>query len=229
MDDVRLSFSRPAVGYDRGRHEPVAMNPTPPEPEPKPRGRPSQGAREAILEAALDLFMQRDYADVSTAEIIERAGVSKGALYHHFPGKLDLFLAVHEDGETALVGKLAAAAGQADGPFAAVVAGARAYLRECETNERLRRIGLTQSRAVLGWERWRESAAQLGLGAMRAGVEVAIDAGEMKRLDPETTAVVLLGTLIEAAMLIVAAEDRRAARKRSEAVVLELLGGLRRG
>ncbi|HET7483978.1 MAG TPA: helix-turn-helix domain-containing protein, partial [Solirubrobacterales bacterium] len=58
----------------------------------KTRGRPSEGAREAVIEAARDLFVERDYARVSIAQILERSGVSRGALYHHFPTKLDLFV-----------------------------------------------------------------------------------------------------------------------------------------
>ena len=111
------------------------------------RGRPDEGARDAVIEAARELFVERDYAAVSTEEIISRAGVSRGALYHHFPGKVDVFRAVFVDGERKLVERLASVA-QPGAPFESLRAGARAYLRECETNVELRRIGLVQSRAV---------------------------------------------------------------------------------
>ncbi len=192
------------------------------------RGRPSEGAREALIEAAHDLFMERDYADVSIGEILERSKASRGALYHHFPSKLDLFEAVFEASERRVIERIAAGMGTAESPFEALVAGARAYLRQCETDEELRRIGLTQSRAVLGWEGWRAAATELGIGMMLIAVIAAIEAGELPPRDPEASALVLLGALIEAAMLIVAADDRAAARERSEAVIVDLLEGLRR-
>lgn len=191
-------------------------------------GRPSEGAREALVEAAHELFMERDYDQVSTEEILQRSGVSRGALYHHFPSKLDLFRAVFEASERRVIERIAARASSAESPFEALLGGAMAYLRQCETDAELRRIGLTQSRAVLGWEGWRSAATELGIGMTLAAVTAAIEAGELAPNEPEATALILLGALIEAAMLIVVADDQAAARERSEAVIVDLLEGLRR-
>jgi AcrR family transcriptional regulator len=192
------------------------------------RGRPSEGAREAVVEAARDLFMERDYERVSTAEILARSAVSRGALYHHFPSKRDLFLAVFEASERRMIASIAAKAEGAATPFGALLESARAYLDLCENDEEFRRIGLTQSRVVLGWEGWRAAANDLGIGVTLALVSAAVEAEEMLPLDPETAALVLLAALIEAAMLIVVAEDRAAARRRSEVTIIEMLEGLRR-
>jgi AcrR family transcriptional regulator len=191
-------------------------------------GRPSEGAREALIEAAHDLFMQRDYDEVTTEEILERSGVSRGALYHHFPSKLELFRAVFEASERRVIEQIVAEAATAATPFDALLASARAYLRQCETNEELRRIGLLQSRAVMGWEGWREAAAELGIGVVLAAVAASIEAGELTPHDPETMALILLGAMIEAATLVAVAADRRIARERSEAVIVDLLTSLRR-
>jgi AcrR family transcriptional regulator len=191
-------------------------------------GRPREGAREALIEAAHGLFMERDYDQVSTEEIVRRSGVSRGALYHHFASKRDLFRAVFEASERRVLERIAARASAAATPFDALVEAARLYMQECETDEELRRIGLGQSRVVLGWEGWRTVAAELGIGVVLAAVTAAMEAGEMAPHDPEATTVVLLGALIEAAMLIAVDPDRRAARERSEAVVVDLLEGLRR-
>jgi AcrR family transcriptional regulator len=192
------------------------------------RGRPSQGAREALIGAAHGLFVERDYDRVSIEEILERSGVSRGALYHHFPTKLDLFRAVYDANERRALGEMAAEVPAGLSPFDALVEGARAYLRAAETDRDLRRIGLVQSRAVLGWEGWREAAADLGIGLIQAGVTAAIEAGELPCRDPEALAHTLLAAMIEAAMLIVVADDRALARERSEAVIVDLLEGLRR-
>jgi AcrR family transcriptional regulator len=192
------------------------------------RGRPSQGAREALIAAARELFMERDYDRVSTEEILARSKVSRGALYHHFPTKLDLFRAVWEAGERRLIEELASQMPASSRPFDVLAGMAGAYLRAAETDEELRRIGLGQARAVFGWEAWREASTGLGIGVALALVTAAVEAGELPDDDPETMAIVVLGALIEAAMLIVVADDPAAARERSEPVVVAVLEGLRR-
>jgi AcrR family transcriptional regulator len=191
------------------------------------RGRPDEGARAAVVEAATQLFVERDYADVSTDDIVARAGVSRGALYHHFPGKIDLFKAVYRASETRVVERVAQAALAATDPFDALVAGSRAYLREAETSEELRRIGILQSRAVLGWEGWREVAAELGLALVAASLQAAMDAGLIRRHDLRTLSHLMLGALVEGATLVATAAEPGPVREQSERVIVELLEGLR--
>jgi AcrR family transcriptional regulator len=192
------------------------------------RGRPSQGARDAVVEAARELFMERDYAEVSTAEILARAGVSRGALYHHFSSKRELYRAVWRDSESRLIERLGDAAIGADTPFEALGLAFGAYLDEAVSNREMRRIGLLQSRTVLGWEEWRQGISDLGLAAMAGGVQAAIDAREMRPADVESAAHLLLAALIESALLIVTSEDPAAARSRAEPPLMEMLEGLRR-
>jgi AcrR family transcriptional regulator len=193
----------------------------------RPRGRPDEGARDSLIEAATELFMEKDYDAVGTEEILRRAGVSRGALYHHFPTKLDLFRAVFQASETRVIERIARATAAASEPFDAMVLSSRAYLREAETSEELRRIGIMQSRAVLGWEGWRDAAAHLGIGLTEALLGAAMDAGDVRRRDLQTTAHVVLAALIEGATLVATAENRAAMRKQVEPVVMDLLEGLR--
>jgi AcrR family transcriptional regulator len=172
--------------------------------------------------------MERDYEQVSTEAILERSGVSRGALYHHFPTKLDLFRAVYMASEQRVIERIAARAAIPGSPFEALLALAKGYLQAAESDEELQRIGLGQSRAVLGWAGWRTACTELGIAVALAGVTAAIEAGELPPRDPETTAIILLGAMIDAAMLIVVADDRVEARERSEAVIVDLLEGLRR-
>jgi AcrR family transcriptional regulator len=192
------------------------------------RGRPSQGARDSVVEAARELFMDRDYAEVSTAEILARAGVSRGALYHHFSSKRELYRAVWRDSESRLIERLGDAATGAGTPFEALGLAFGAYLDEAVSNREMRRIGLLQSRTVLGWEEWRQGISDLGLAAMAGGVQAAIDAREMRPADVESAAHLLLAALIESALLIVTSEDPAAARSRAEPPLMEMLEGLRR-
>lgn len=180
-----------------------------------------------MIAAARELFLEREYDEVSTEQILARSGVSRGALYHHFPTKLDLFRAVYEASERRALEVVATETIGASDPFEALLAGASAYLELAETDEEMRRIGLTQSRTVLGWSAWREVAGDLGLGVVRAMVEAAIETGQLRPLDPDTAAHALLGALIEVAMLIVVADDPPAARRRSEEVMVAVLRGLR--
>jgi AcrR family transcriptional regulator len=194
---------------------------------PKKRGRPSEGAREAVLAAARQLFIKRDYGEVSTADVLEQAGVSRGALYHHFPSKRDLYREVWRDSERRLIERLAASAEGAETPFEALVAGCRAYLDESASNREVQRIGLLQSRTVLGWEGWREGIRDLGLATMRGAIEAAMDSGELQRADPETAAHLLLAALIEAGLLIATSADSEATRAEAERPLMEMLEGLR--
>jgi AcrR family transcriptional regulator len=172
--------------------------------------------------------MERDYPEVSTEQVLERSGISRGALYHHFPSKLDLFRAVFVASEQRVIARIAAQAPVVTTPFEALLALAMGYLRAAESDEELRRIGLGQGRAILGWEDWRATSTQLGIGVAMAAVSAAVEAGELLPHDPETLATVLLGGLIDAATLIAVAEDRATARGRCEEVIVDLLEGLRR-
>jgi AcrR family transcriptional regulator len=194
----------------------------------KKRGRPSEGAREAVMQAALELFMERDFDEVSTADILERAGVSRGALYHHFPSKRELYRQVWlQLCEAPLVSQFVEAAAGLT-PFEALLSGMRTYLSEAAGNRVLQRIGLLQSRTVLGWEGWRDGIRDLALGTMNAVVEAAMEAGEMRRGDVEATSHMMMAAIIEAGLLVATAEDKTAARKAAEPQLTALIEGLRR-
>jgi AcrR family transcriptional regulator len=198
--------------------------------ERRPRGRPTDGAREALVRAARELFTERDFNDVSTGEILARAGVSRGAMYHHFPSKTDLFRAVYLASEGDAMQRVAAAAQtlvSSDDPFELLIAGCRAYLAECASSRELQRIGLRQSRAVLGWEAWREAAADLGIGLMEATVAAAAAAGEIDASDVAAMSSVLLASMIEAGLSIANDPKPQRARARFEPQLVRLVEGLR--
>ena len=192
-------------------------------------GRPSEGAREALVAAARELFTERDFDEVSTAELLRRAGVSRGAMYHHFESKTDLFRAAFMASEADLLARLTPEAGPDDSAFDLLVASASAYLHACATEPELQRIGLRQSRRVLGWEGWREAARDLGIGVMRAIVEVTADAGELETDDVELTSALLLAAMIEAGLIVSTAPDPPTMRAKVEPELLRLVEGLRAG
>ena len=162
----------------------------------------SASTRARLIRAARRLFARNGYAAVGTEEIVRRAGVTRGALYHQFADKQDLFLAVYEQVEQDLTERVAATLGEVSSPFAALRAGIGVFLDVCRTPE-VQRIVLTDGPAVLGWERWREVAERNGLGLIEAVVGAAIEAGEIVELPPQALAHLLMGALDEAALLVV--------------------------
>jgi len=168
----------------------------------------SQATRAALIEAARPLFAERGYADVGTEEIVRAAGLTRGALYHHFAGKRELFEAVYERVEIELAERIATGAlnAGASSPLDAMRAGAEMFLQAC-TEPEAQRIVLLDGPSVLGWDRWREIAAEHGLGLIEASLQAAIDASAIEAQPVRPLAHVLMGALDEAAMLVARAED----------------------
>lgn len=199
------------------------------EPQPRPHAERSEATRARIVEATRTLFRERGYEAVSTSNILRAAGVSRGGLYHHFSGKDDVLLAVFEAVERDLLERLAQQAVEQPTAFAALGAGAQAYLDECLASEELQRIGLLHARRVLPWDVWREMAMGYGLGLTVETVRAAIEAGEMRGEDPEAMTQLIVAALIEAATMIVFADDQTRERERVGAAVDTLLEGLHNG
>jgi AcrR family transcriptional regulator len=160
------------------------------------------------MAAARRLFTERGYDAVGTEEIVRAAGVTRGALYHHFGGKAELLEAVYERLEAESTERVARVVlgSELESPLEAMKAGIEAFLDECAEPE-LQRIALHDAPAVLGWDRWREIAAANGLGLIEASLSAAIEAREIRPLPVRPMAHLLLGALDEAAMLVARAED----------------------
>jgi AcrR family transcriptional regulator len=189
----------------------------------------SQSTRKALVVAARPLFAERGYAGVGTEEIVRAAGVTRGALYHHFDGKRELFEAVYEQIEVELAERIAAGAleANASSPLEAMRAGAEMFLR-VSTEPEAQQIVLLDGPSVLGWDRWREIAAAHGLGLIEATLQSAIEAGAIDPQPLRPLAHVLMGALDEAAMLVARAEDPDQMRAEVGQTLGALLDGLSR-
>jgi AcrR family transcriptional regulator len=187
----------------------------------------SRATRAALVAAARPLFAARGFAGVGTEEIVRAAGVTRGALYHQFADKRELFAAVFEDVEAELTQGVATAVADsgAPDPVAALRKGADAWLEAC-TEEEARRIVLLDGPAVLGWERWREIGLRHGLGLVEATLTAAVEAGLLARQPVRPLAHVLIGALDEAALYVATARNGKAARREVGAVLDRLLAGL---
>jgi AcrR family transcriptional regulator len=187
----------------------------------------AEATRARLLRVARDLFAERGYAGVGTEEIVRRAKVTRGALYHHFRDKKDLFRAVHEQFEQELVESLGQRISGIEDARELLASGVRSFLDAC-TDPALAQISLLDAPSVLGWAEWREVDARYGMGLVRLGLEAAMDQGVMERQDPEPLAHLVLAALGEAALLIANSADPRAARREVEGPVLALLEGLQK-
>jgi AcrR family transcriptional regulator len=183
--------------------------------------------RAALVAAARKLFAEHGYAEVGTERVAQAAGVTRGALYHQFTDKADLFAAVLEAVEIDLTTRLidAVAASATDDPLAALVAGADAWL-DASAEPEVRRIALLDGPAVLGWERWREVGMRHGLGLVTALLTELMDAGAVPAQPTEPLAHVLIGALDEAALYVALAADPARARVEAGAVLRRLVAAV---
>ncbi|OMC14551.1 TetR family transcriptional regulator [Mycolicibacter heraklionensis] len=179
------------------------------------------------MSAARRLWGARGYAAVGTPEIAESAGVTRGAMYHQFPDKAALFLAVVESVEADVMVRLAeaVAASAATTPAAALRAAAENWLVVAEDPE-VRQIVLLDAPNVLGWDGFRDVAQRYSLGMTEQLLSEAMQAGQLPHQPVRALAHVLIGALDEAAMVIATADDPEQARADVSTVIQRLLDAM---
>jgi AcrR family transcriptional regulator len=187
----------------------------------------AEATRAALIAAARELFAERGYGGVATEEIVQRARVTRGALYHHFLGKEDLFRAVYEEVERDLMERLATQAGSAADPLEALKGGARTFLDACELDPAVQRIALLDAPSVLGWEQWREIGLRYSFGLVQGTLQAAMDAGLIERQPVTPLSHLVLGAIDEAAMVVARAGDGGKTRREVGAAVERYLDNLR--
>ena len=183
--------------------------------------------REALVAAARPLFAEHGYAAVSTDQIARAAGVTRGALYHQFAGKEELFAAVFEQLEGEIADRLGAQLVTVDDPAALLRDGIDGWLAACAEPE-VHRIVLIEAPAALGWARWREIGQRYGVGLVEATIQSLIDAGLLPEQPVRPLAHVLVGALEEAALYAASAPDREQATAEVRASLLQLIEGMLR-
>ena len=181
--------------------------------------------RAALTVAGRKLFAERGYEAVSSEGIAAAAGVTRGALYHHFDGKRGLFAAVFEQVEAEIVSRFDFSGLDGGDPLGVLVSAVDQFL-EISLESGIQQIALLDGPAALGWEEWHEIEARYGLGLIEAGLTAAMDAGQIRRLPVPELSLMLLGAMVEAALQLARADDQDAARARSGEALRALLDGL---
>jgi AcrR family transcriptional regulator len=194
----------------------------------KPARRTQAERREAtttaLVEAARELFAQDGYAATSLDAVAAKARVTKGAVYHHFDSKRQLFEAVFAREVDRLSTALTAVYVRKTDPWEAFHAGCRAFLEEC-LEPGLQRVVLLDAFAAIGWEAMRRQEAPL-LQAMEIAITRAVDAGRIAPRPPEPLAHFLFGALCEMAMIVARAEDQKAAQRKAVTELARIMNAL---
>jgi AcrR family transcriptional regulator len=178
----------------------------------------------ALVDAARELFARDGYDTTSLDAVAGRAGVTKGAVYHHFDGKRQLFEAVFSREIERITTPLAAAYTRKKDPWDAFKAASLAFLDEC-VEPGLQRIVLLDAPAAIGWEGIRRLEAPL-LELMELAISRAVEAGRIAQRPSGPLAHFLFGATCEVAMIVARADDQKVAQRQAVAEIGRVLDSL---
>lgn len=184
--------------------------------------------RRRLIDTARELFATKGYDATSVDDLLAGAGVSKGALYHHFRDKQALFEAVFRACEANGALIIAEAVADETNPVEILRLGANAWL-DLVMDKRVRQISLVDGPSVLGWERWRAIDEEYGFGLVKGVLRTAMDAGLIAQQPLEMLAHMVLAMLGEAALVIARSGDPQRARAEAGEAVGRLIDNLARG
>jgi AcrR family transcriptional regulator len=182
-----------------------------------------------LLAIARARFAEHGYAGTGTEDLVQAAGLTRGALYHHFGSKEGLFRAVVDDVQRAVGERVEAAAARAAGERAGLwdqfVAGCRAFLA-ASLDPQVQRIMLVDAPAVLGWDVWREMDSQYSLRSLKDVLAALSEEGVIASRSTDAVAHLLSGAMNEAALWIARAPSPKRALAEATAALELLLGAL---
>ena len=182
----------------------------------------TEATRSALINAARELFAARGYAAVPAEEVVRAAGVTRGALYHHFQDKKDLFRAVHESLEEDLVARIAQTIAGGEDVVALLLRGTDAFLDACE-DPTFARIALQEAPSVLGWTEWREIDMRYSLGLITGVLRHGMETGVLREQPVEPLGHIIASAMGEAGLLIASGTPREDVR----GPLIALLDGIR--
>ncbi len=184
-----------------------------------------QATRARVIEVATRLFAEHGYDGTSIEAVQAGSEISRGSLYHHFPGKEALFWAVLEEVGARVGQQGMEAARDAPDPVAVLRMGGLAWIRMA-ADPVVRQVMLIDAPAVLGWQRWRELDEQGPLGEIRDCLSYAAETGRIEHRHVDTFARIVLAAANEVAMMIARADDAAAALTDGESAFAEFLDRL---
>ena len=189
------------------------------------RLRRSAATRAALVKAARTLFVRHGYGEVSTADVVAQAGMTRNALYYHFATKEQLFRAVYENVEREIAERILPAALAADSIVEGLRKGSHLFLDACLDPD-VAEISVRQAPAVLAFPAMRQIDKANYLGVLTDTIRAGVTSGALRPVAPAVAASMLLGALDEAALVIANAKQPLRARREAGEVVDALLDGL---
>jgi AcrR family transcriptional regulator len=194
------------------------------------RKQQAAATRSTLVAIARRLFAENGFHATGVSELVAAAGMTRGALYHHFADKEDLFEAVFRDVAAELFG---AAADRVRGihgdPWRMLQEGLKGALSLVASSREIQRIVLLDGPAVLGWSRWREVHSEFTFAELHLMLDRLVEAGVMAPQPTAPLASLLLAALNDAAMSIAHAQDPVSMFEETAAALMTLVSGLRRG
>jgi len=184
----------------------------------------SEATIAAIERAARKLFAARGFEATSIDEIAARAGVAKGAVYHHFASKREIFTRVLDRIQGELAALPPPLGRRGSHPLDLMAEAVLRYLLAASESE-VKRILLVEGPAVVGWEKWREIDAKYFGAATRAGLAHVLGPKAAER-DVDALAHLVLGAVMEGALLCATAADPRQTARDVTGALRRLLSGL---
>ena len=189
------------------------------------RGVQGDATRLALLSAARELFGQQGYAATSIEEVAGRAGVTKGAVYHHFGGKAELFQDVYEQVMREVSDQVVSRFNEPD-HWTALTSGCQLMI-DAQLDPAVRRIALHDARSVLSWDVVHMIESRYGAVGIRGALRKAMHGGVIEPQPLRPLALLLAGALSEACFYVADAEDPTQAREEVGRLVVRLLEGLK--
>jgi AcrR family transcriptional regulator len=181
--------------------------------------------RIALLAAAREMFGESGYAATSIEEVAVRAGVTKGALYHHFGGKANLFQEVYEQVMREVSDKVVSVFNEPD-HWRAVTEGCQLMI-DAQLDPAVRRIALHDARSVLSWDVVHLVESRYGAVGIRGALRKAMHGGVIEPQPLRPLALLLAGAISEACFYVADADDPISARAEVGRLVVRLLEGIK--
>jgi AcrR family transcriptional regulator len=186
----------------------------------------SSSTRRALLKNAGDLFAERGYAGTSLDEVVSAARVTKGALYHHFQGKLALFQAVFDHVEGTAVKRITADVRRQKDPWDKALTAVSSFLAVCQ-EPAYRRIVMQEGPVVLGFDRWRQGEERSTYGLVHDLVRRVLRQYDIQGTLLETFTRIFFGAMSAAGVAVAEAENPETASRDVSTVIALMLAGLR--
>ena len=187
----------------------------------------SEATTGQLVATARRMFARAGYQATSLEAVARRSGLTKGAFYHHFSDKADLFAAVYEQEERRLCEAVTDAYFKKKDPWDGFSAGSQAFL-EASLDPGVQQITLVDAPSALGVDRMREIQSRYTLALIEEGVKAAMNAGRIDKRDIKPLANVLFGGMCQAATFVLEADDQRKALKKVLRELNAVLAGLAR-